>query len=248
MKYSFGDKLKIGVWCEDAKQVIRHLNSMAFVVPIILTNPSAAELRSMDILFVGDAQVDWNQLKHIRLDIPIVLVGKDKADAYSALKFGAADMILKPFGQKEIEDAILKSMDVLKQRYLGNMKPVAENEYPRVEGLYFQFKSIRQTIVSVDLRKIRMCIADGNMTYVMLEDGRKEVGNYPISHSEQLLYDIGFIKIHRKYIVNPAFVEDVVDSGNGRRFLKMVGYDEKLPIARRRWKEFSRIFSQTDHL
>jgi len=247
MKYSLGDKLKVGLLCDNPHKIGQYLKSIAFAAPVTLDGCLAVDSLKVDVVFIDDVYMDWESVN--QFDVPVIFLAKDKTYSYEALKFGVADMILQPYDQKDIEEAILKAMYYLRQRYLGKFEAeIAAEDYPRIVGVYFQFKSIKQSIISVDFRKIRFCVADGNLTYIMLNDHRKEVGNFTISHGEKVLQDFGFVKIHRKYVVNPTFVESVIDLGQGKRFLNIAGYDKELPISRRRWKEFKQVFGQEDHL
>lgn len=246
MKYPFGEKLKVGILCKDFPVVVQYMDNIAFVLPYELRDLASAAILSLDIVIVEETYMDWGTQNN-KLPIPIIILAKDKVCAFEALKYGVVDMLIKPCSQKHFENALLKAMERIKRHLTIHIEgDLLKSGYPRVKGVYFQFKSIRQKVVSVDFRKIRMCVADGNLTYIMLGKQRKEIGNFSISHCEALSQALGFVRIHRKFIVNLAFVESVDDSRSGIRSLKIFGYEEEMPIARRRWKDFCQIYNQFD--
>ncbi len=247
MKYTKSNRIRIGLLCKQPERVERFLKKNNFVSTVILDDYSPDGNSRIDAIFVDELpeQSGPNNLGNI----PIIFLAKETSQAYQALKMGVVDMILAPYKQESFDDAILKIMNYLKGQFLEKLEQVKDSvAYPRIDGIYLQFRSIKKGIVSVDFRKITVCEADGNLTYIYVLGSRKGIGDFPVSHLARVLLDYGFVQIHRKYLVNPDFIENLINLGQGRRHIKVVGHEEILPIARRKWKDFKQVFEKRDHL
>ncbi len=247
MKYSKSNRIRIGLLCKQPERVERFLKKNNFVSTVIVDNYSLDGNSRIDAIFVDELPEESgpNNLGNI----PIIFLAKETSQAYQALKIGVVDMILAPYKQESFDDAILKIMNYLKGQFLEKLDQMKGSvAYPRIDGIYLQFRSIKNCIVTLDFRKITFCKADGNLTYIFVSGKRKGIGDFPISHLAKVLLDYGFVQIHRKYIVNPDFIEDLINSGQARRYVKLIGHEEILPIARRKWKDFKQIFEKRDHL
>jgi len=241
MKPSATDRLKIGIFCTESDEAEQLLNRLSFVTLVKIKRFSIKSISKLDVIFVDARYFAIKSSKTI--DTPVIFLAKNKSHAYDALKYGVIDMIIQPYQLEDFEKAILKAVEFLKLKHLRKVVKTNTNRtYPNIKGLFFECKGLKQNIVSLDFRKIRLFTADGHLTHILLENNRKEMGSFPLYHFESVALAHGFVRVHRKYLVNLAFVEKIVAAGNGKKSIRLKDSDMEIPIARRRWKVLHKLF------
>lgn len=77
---------------------------------------------------------------------------------------------------------------------------------------------------------------DSNYTFIHLADGNKKLSSYTLLRHQKNL--IGFVRVNRKYLINPDFIKEYkLDSSVPHVLLKS---GDKITIPRRKVKAFSR--------
>ncbi len=123
--------------------------------------------------------------------------------ALQAFKVSAVDYLLKPFGKKELQEALSKfeakksslqsrkHLDILLQNV---SQPVSENTkiaLPTLTGFIF-----------VEVKDIVRCRADNTYTTVSLIDKRQIVISRSIKECEAMLEDFNFFRTHVSHLIN----------------------------------------------
>jgi two-component system response regulator LytT len=85
----------------------------------------------------------------------------------------------------------------------------------------------------LDIEKIRYITAKDDYSYLYTDQGRY-LSTVSLTQLEAKLEQHRFYRTHRRYIVNLAFVEEMLPSSGGTLQLKVEGEDERIPVSRRR--------------
>jgi DNA-binding LytR/AlgR family response regulator len=88
--------------------------------------------------------------------------------------------------------------------------------------------------VLLDPREIRFAEADRNHVWLTSDQGRLLAAARGLDHLEQQLEDKGFLRVHRRFLVNLGRVREVEQGFNGTLFLATdPPARELVPVARR---------------
>lgn len=148
--------------------------------------------------------------------------------AAEAFRVNALDYLLKPYQNKQLDEAINKLRTKLIQpstrelnNHLPSKLPVQKNDDIR----YIHIKDIAylypQNKVSV------IVTANEQFTY-----------NYSLKEAEKQLKDYGFFRTHRSFLVNLAFVKRMTPWFNGAYELELNGIEENVSVSRNYAKAF----------
>lgn len=85
----------------------------------------------------------------------------------------------------------------------------------------------------VPVDQIRYIMAKDDYSCIFTEDDRF-LSTTSLAQFEAKLCDFGFFRVHRRYIVNLACVEDVETVSSGAIQLGLTDVDERIPVSRRR--------------
>ena len=178
-----------------------------------------------------------NQLNYMPL---IVFVTAYEKYALNAIKASAVDFLLKPIDineLKKVEDKLLNIIQVLETNNIENYKSVIGNlismlSYPGNIKTITLHNTEGYNIIEVN--EILYLEGDNNYTSFFLSHSRKIVVSKTLKEYESLLHDIGFIRIHKSSIINPAHLKRI----NKENGLQVVMIDERcLNVSRRRSTE-----------
>lgn len=119
-----------------------------------------------------------------------------------AFHYAALHYLLKPISFVQLREAVAR------------LKPSAAQTDPRFNVMQEQLNQERKSIVLaslegfsvVEIDSIVRCEADSNYTKVFFTHEKPFVASRNLSHFEELLYDIGFARIHNKHLVNVKHV------------------------------------------
>jgi hypothetical protein len=101
----------------------------------------------------------------------------------------------------------------------------------------------RMVLVSAD--EIRYAEADGSYVWLDTDRGRLRVPERGMGALEQRLGALGFLRVHRHYLVNPKRVKEMAPGPNGSTQLVFdVQGGEPVPVARRRAAEVRRFLAR----
>ena len=64
----------------------------------------------------------------------------------------------------------------------------------------------RNRVQTVDIDQIMYCKADGNYSFIFLQDGKRIMMSRTLKYVVQRLSSPHFIRIHATYLVNPDFI------------------------------------------
>ena len=98
------------------------------------------------------------------------------------------------------------------------------------------------------LSKLRTSViylaGDGNYTHIHFSKQPSALYATTLSAFEKELP--GFVRIHKRYLINPAFVKDY--RSNGRRAIELLVGQDWLPVSRRRLDEVEAALKQLEEM
>lgn len=157
----------------------------------------------------------------------IVFVTAYSDHAVEAFDVDAVDYLMKPVEEARLDRAI--------EKVIARAKPVATAEPvvakpANIERIPVE-KGGRKVLIPVD--QIRFIMAKDDYSCIFTEDDRY-LSTTSLAQFESKLGEFGFFRVHRRYIVNLANVEDVETVPSGAIQLGVNGLDERIPVSRRR--------------
>ena len=140
--------------------------------------------------------------------------------ALKAIKFNAADYILKPVDPDEFVEAVQRvQADLAKEindnridQLLTNMDNFTRVGFPTDEGVLF-----------VDIDDIVRCEADGGNTQVFTDNGTMFVATKNIKVYEELFADNKFLRINKTNLINTSYIDKYEKSDGGGSVLMADG-------------------------
>lgn len=150
--------------------------------------------------------------------------------AIKAIRFSAADYILKPININDLKSAVEKVSSRISQRQENQrMKQLVYNlgqpGNPRI-GL-----PTGDRIEFVEVNQIIRCQGEGNYTHLYFEAGKHLLVAKTLVEFEELLQEYNFVRIHKAHLVNLKHVTSYLKTDGG--MLHLSNGDE-VAISRRR--------------
>jgi two-component system LytT family response regulator len=160
----------------------------------------------------------------------VIFVTAHDQHAIRAIRFSAADYILKPINSNELKAAVDKVANRLKRKNEDHrLRELHRNLFtssaPRI-GLPSDGK-----VEFAEAGKIVRCQGESNYTHIWFETGRHLLVAKTLSEFEELLSGFGFIRVHKTHLVNFNYIASLKMNDNTFLLLKTGG---QVPVSRRR--------------
>ena len=102
--------------------------------------------------------------------------------------------------------------------------------------------------VLLEPAEIRFAEVDHNNVWLMSDQGRLLAATRGLDHLEQQLRDKGFIRVHRRFLVNLNRIREIEQGFKGSLFLHTdTRTHESVPVARRHMADVRRAFGLQAH-
>lgn len=181
----------------------------------------------LDISMPGASGLQLAEALHKLKNPPAVVFVTAYSDhAVEAFDVDAVDYLMKPVEEARLDQAINKVM--------ARVKPVSDSKVSdskvSIERIPVE-KGGRKVLIPVD--QIRYIMAKDDYSCIFTEDDRF-LSTTSLAQFESKLGDFGFFRVHRRYIVNLANVEDVETAASGAIQLGVAGVEDRIPVSRRR--------------
>ena len=164
------------------------------------------------------------------------IINNHISNAIQAIKFSAADYLLKPVNPKELIDSIVKIQEEIlfeaenNHVSLLNIKTLLSNlKIEDKRNKKIVLKTLEKIHV-VEIKTVIRCEADHSYTIFFLESNQKIILSKNLIEYDELLKDYGFIRTHKSHLVNIEFI-DSFDKQTGYIFLKD---KSKIPVSVRK--------------
>lgn len=181
--------------------------SIAAVAKSVKTGYKAILEHKPDLVFLDVEMPDGTGFDLLRLfgtiDFKVIFVTAHQEFAIEAFKISALDYLLKPLSPmhliasvKKVEDSI--TQEELNLKYQTLMSNVGEHSKAKRKIVL----KTMERIYSVDINDIVRLESDGNYTKVYLSDGKRIMVSRIMKEFDELLSDVGFVRVHHSHIVN----------------------------------------------
>ena len=199
---------------------ITEASSVRSAIEMLMENRS--DVVFLDISMPGASGLQLAEALHKLKNPPaIVFVTAYSDHAVEAFDVDAVDYLLKPVEEDRLDQAINK--------VIARVKPVPDSKVT-IERIPVE-KGGRKVLIPVD--QIKYIMAKDYDSCIFTDDDRF-LSTTSLAQFEAKLSEFGFFRVHRRYIVNLACVEDVETVPSGAIQLGIVGMDERVPVSRRR--------------
>jgi two-component system, LytTR family, response regulator len=229
---------------EGLENLINQLAAYCPEVEVVATGGSNADLLRLasedeesryDVAFLDISLPDglvFNALKQFD-EIPFDVIFVTAYDQYAlrAFDFSAIHYVLKPIEGEALQNAVSrirkrttdtkKRIEILQQNY----NPNGPNAFEKIgisglDGVHF-----------VRLRDIVRLEAEDNYTHFLLKDSQRITASRTIKTFEDTLTQMGFVRIHKKHIINMNYMKTYI-KGEGGYILLETG--ESVEVSRRK--------------
>lgn len=200
---------------------INEASSVRSAIEMLMEN--RVDVVFLDISMPGASGIQLAEALHKLKNPPAVVFVTAYSDhAVEAFDVDATDYLMKPVEEARLDQAINK--------VLARVKPTSDSSKSSIERIPVE-KGGRKVLIPVD--QIRYIMAKDDYSCIFTEDDRY-LSTTSLAQFESKLGDFGFFRVHRRYIVNLASVEDVETVPSGAIQLGVSGVDDRIPVSRRR--------------
>lgn len=200
---------------------INEASSVRSAIEMLVEN--RVDVVFLDISMPGASGIQLAEALHKLKNPPAVVFVTAYSDhAVEAFDVDATDYLMKPVEEARLDQAINK--------VLARVKPTSDSSKSSIERIPVE-KGGRKVLIPVD--QIRYIMAKDDYSCIFTEDDRY-LSTTSLAQFESKLGDFGFFRVHRRYIVSLANVEDVETVPSGAIQLGVSGVDDRIPVSRRR--------------
>ncbi|MCL1891029.1 MAG: LytTR family DNA-binding domain-containing protein [Coriobacteriia bacterium] len=166
--------------------------------------------------------------------------GLQLAEALERLKYPPAVVFVTAYSEYATEAFDVSAVDYL-------LKPVETERLVKALARVKHFVSVYATSginerIPVEKNGKRRLIAVGTICYIMARDDYsylyteqdRYLSTVSLAQLETKLESFGFFRVHRRYLVNLACVEEITPVSGGTLLLSLKGESEEIPVSRRR--------------
>ncbi|WP_085830889.1 LytR/AlgR family response regulator transcription factor [Collinsella vaginalis] len=184
---------------------------------------SRVDVAFLDISMPGASGMQLAEaLRKLKTPPAVVFVTAYSDHALEAFEVDAVDYLMKPVEEDRLARAI--------EKVLSRVKPLPETKATSVERIPVE-KGGRKVLIPVE--QIRYIMAKDDYSCIFTDDDRF-LSTTSLAQFESKLSEFGFFRVHRRYIVNLANVEDVETTPSGAIQLGIADMEDRVPVSRRR--------------
>ncbi|MCC5925556.1 MAG: response regulator transcription factor [Bacteroidetes bacterium] len=199
------------------------------------------ETRKPDIIFL-DVELGEKTGFDILADLPkphptVVFVSAMAHYSLRAIKVNAADYLLKPVNDNELENLIIRlgndTQRKTNQQATNLLKSVQVNRDFKPDRIAIRQTDSLKLIYYADLVYVE---ADSNYSRFHTATKDRITASMTLKEVEETLISDRFLRTHKSYLVNREYVDKVAGGDHAHLILRN---GEQIPIARRRVKEIT---------
>lgn len=200
---------------------ISEASSVRAAIEMLMEN--RVDVVFLDISMPGASGLQLAEALHKLKNPPAVVFVTAYSDhAVEAFEVDATDYLMKPVEEARLDQAIAK--------VLTRVKPMMDGSKSSIERIPVE-KGGCKVLIPVD--QIRYIMAKDDYSCIFTEVDRY-LSTTSLAQFESKLGEFGFFRVHRRYIVNLANVEDVETVPSGAIQLGVSGVEDRIPVSRRR--------------
>jgi two-component system, LytTR family, response regulator len=225
-------QLLLHKYCENVVEVIAESDNVADAYTLI--NKLKPSVVFLDIE-MGE-QTGFDLLaKFPQPEFTCIFITAYDKYAVKAIKFCALDYILKPIDYKELQLAVAKAKNALKEPEIANMQnliTVLKKPNNKTNKLAIPTAT---GFKLMPVQNIMYLEAEKECTFIYCNNDQKLCSTIALGEYEEILSDYTFFRIHHSFIINKEFITSYV-KGEGGEVILPTG--KNLPVSRRKKMEF----------
>lgn len=170
----------------------------------------------------------------------VIFTTASDAFAIKAFKYSAIDYLLKPIDPDELVKAVLSAVD--QYRLEHRQVELLMESLQKKEAISKLALSTLDKIHIVEIDSIIRCSSDDNYTVFHFKDQTRLMVSKTLKTYDNLLKEVGFIRVHQSHLVNGKYIKEFVKTDGGH-ILMMNG--DSVPVSTRKRAEVVDILSKT---
>jgi two-component system, LytTR family, response regulator LytT len=207
-------------------EIVGEASSAEKAMELILTQDP--QVLFLDIEMPGMSGVDLAEaLQKMKQKPEIVFATAYPDYALKAFRVEAVDYLVKPFDEEQLS----QTMERLKKLLLTDLGEQKDTKTMGKLSVQDEDK-----IIFIEPGNILYIFREERETYICTEK-KKYTCKLPIKELEAKLVTYPFFRVHKSYLVQLPYVEELIPWGNGVYQLKVHGVKEKIPVSRNYVKE-----------
>lgn len=216
--------LRLQQRCPDIKVVAKCTNSLKGIEAIKLLKP--------DILFldIEMPQLNGFQVLEAVSDQQFALIFVTAYDKFAikAFRYSAIDYLLKPIEIEELLQAIekVKKNKTTSKQQIEYFKESVQNTERAINKIALPYQN---GVSFVNISDIIFCESDDNYTKFILANQKISLVTKSLKEIQELLEDMGFLRVHRKFLVNLNHIKKYV---KGDSYHIVMNNQTTIPVSR----------------
>lgn len=182
----------------------------------------------LDINLSGENGFDL--LDKVELNFKLVFVTAYDEYAVRAFEVNALDYIVKPLSKNRIEKTI--------NRLLENDTIDKEEKKFSINDIIFLSEVNKASFVKI--KEICCVEAEGCYSKIFLNDRKEKTITKTLKKWEDILPGNEFIRVHRSYLLNINYIDEIKKRSNGTLIVGLKNIDKQIDISRRYASELRR--------
>jgi len=172
----------------------------------------------------------------------IIFVTAYNEYAIKAFKFSAIDYLLKPVDPDDLKASILRVQQIIeKEKGANQLEFLLSNFSDQQKRIKKITLKTATSIFILNISEILYCKSDGNYTEFHCSDGTKPLVSRPIGEYEDMLQELGFLRVHHSYLVNMDHATRFDKNDGGILFLNN---GESIPVSSRKKEVLLEVLSK----
>ena len=193
---------------EDSKEVQVVGEAATVAQPRLLASQQKPAVVFLDVSLAGGSGFDL--LPHLAPNVPVVFVTSAEDYAAQAFDWEATDYLVKPVRSERLQKALLR----VRERLAGKVAAASPAD-PRLAGSFLVKTSTEKRLVKAS--EIKTILAYGEYSWVYWDQSKKgALLRKSLKQWQSELPNQQFVRVHRRAIVNLAFMDRVERLPTGR--------------------------------
>lgn len=172
-----------------------------------------------------------------KLNPTVVFTTAYEKYAIKAFKFAAFDYLLKPIKLTDLELTLNRYMEK-KHNFNLYQNTKTLNEF--INNKEVLKLNLRTGTLIIEPDELVLCIADGNYTHLLLNDGKQETVTFNIGEIHKMIPENGFFRVDRSNILNLSYLKKIDYKGRNI-VVKLNSEYKKIKLSKENIKKLEEI-------
>ncbi|PFL19334.1 DNA-binding response regulator [Bacillus cereus] len=179
-----------------------------------------------DFVFLNSQLVDGtgfeysSLLREVNCCTKFIFIGEDIEETITAFRFQAFYYLLQPFREEDLQFILYKMGKEKSEKAKSHLRKLPIEGH---EGIRYIFP---EDIIYVSKNK-------ENKTVSIYTTNNHHISTYTLQELENRLNTYDFLRVHKSYLINMLYVQELKPYYNGTYNLYLDGYDEQpIPVSR----------------